>query len=213
MTVTKQPAFSPAWTKKEERFFARLKTPFAIQRFLDDTEYSAEPIYRCPRRVIADRRAHCVDGALFAAAALRRLGFPPLIMELQAVRDDDHLLALYRRRGCWGAVAKSNFSTLRFREPVYRSVRELVMSYFEGYFNVAGEKTLRAYSVPLNLARLDHLQWETRDDGIETVIARLEAARHYPVATPAMIAGLEKTDARSYQAGLLGSKADGLYRV
>lgn len=201
------------WNTQELNIFNRLKTPYLIQEFLDGLEYSADNSYRSPRRVIQDRLAHCTDGALFAAAALRQLGYPPVIMELQAVRDDDHLLALFRERGRYGAVAKSNFVTLRYREPVYKSVRELVMSYFEGFYNVEGEKTLRTYSVPMHLTRFDHLEWMTREDGIQIIMERLESSRHYPVATPAMIAALHKLDQRSYHAGLIGSKAEGLYKV
>src|SRR5512141_1033501 len=125
-----------------------LPAPEAIQRFLDETPYSSEGRYRCPRSVLRDRRAHCLDGALLAAWALRRLGDPPLIVDLRAVRDDDHVITIFRRRGRIGAIAKSNVVGLRFREPVYRSLRELVMSYFELYYNTDGEKTLRSYSVP-----------------------------------------------------------------
>jgi len=203
---------APEWTKEEKKLLRSLSSPAAIQTFLDETEYSADPFYRSPRRVMRDRLAHCVDGALFAAAALRELGHPPLIMEVTAVRDDDHLLALYRKHGCWGAVAKSNFAGLRFREPVYRTPRELVLSYFELYFNVAGEKTLRAYSVPLDLAGYDPLQWPIDDAAVEWIIAGLERARHYPIVSPAQIKGLTKVDSRSYRAGLLGSKDAGLYR-
>jgi len=112
----------------------------------------------------SERRAHCFDGAVFAAAALRKLGFPPLVLELVPnERDDDHLIALYKRDGLWGAVAKSNFVGLRFREPVFRNLRELVLSYFEQFFNVAGEKTLRAYTLPLDLTRFDALGWTIQD--------------------------------------------------
>jgi hypothetical protein len=89
-----------------------------------------------PRRVLRERTAHCLEGAVFAAAALRVLGFPPLLLDLEAVQDTDHVVAVFRSRGHWGAIAKSNFSGLRYREPVYRSVRELIMSYFDGYINL-----------------------------------------------------------------------------
>ena len=102
----------------------------------------------------------------FSAAALRWLGYPPLIVDLEAVRDSDHVLAVYRADGHWGAVAKSDYAGLRSREPVYRTVRELVMSYFEHYYNPAGEKSLRAYSRPVNLARFDHMGWMTACDSL-----------------------------------------------
>ena len=115
--------------------------------------------------VLRERMANCFDGAVFAAAMLSRLGHPPLILDmLPNGRDDDHVLAVYKRDGHWGAVAKSNFAGLRFREPVYRTVRELVMSYFEQYYNVDREKTLRAYTRPLNLQVFDKYQWMTRNE-------------------------------------------------
>src|SRR5260370_28506808 len=117
-----------------------LDSPARIQAFLDSVPYSSDPFYRCPRRVLRDRRAHCFDGALMAAAALRVLGYPPLVVDLYAERDDDHMLALWQRDGCWGALAKSNFVGLRFREAVYQRLRELGVSYFEAFYNALGEK-------------------------------------------------------------------------
>lgn len=191
----------------------RFSSPLEIQAFLDATAYSDEPFYRCPARVLADRRAHCVDGALLAAAALRRLGEPALVLDLRAVRDDDHLVAPFRRRGFWGAVAKSNVVGLRYREPVYQSLRELVMSYFDAYYNLDGERTLRSYSDPLDLARFDHLSWETSDDPIEPIIIpALDAAPHHELLTPEMIAELAPVDRRSYEAGLIGANWNGLYK-
>jgi len=127
-------------------------------------------------------------------------------------RDDEHLLALYRRDGHWGAVAKSNFVGLRFREPVYRDVRELVMSYFEQFYNVNREKTLRRYTVPLDLKAFDCLNWMTRDDGLERIARKLDALRSYPVLTKGMIRRLSPVDLRSYQSGLAGSDRAGLYQ-
>ena len=196
---------------------AQLTTPGAIQAFLDELPYSADPIYRCPVRVLRERIAHCFDGALFAAAALRLLGHPPLILDIvPSGRDDDHLLALFKRDGHWGAVAKSNFVGLRFREPVYRTLRELVLSYFEQYYNVAGEKTMRAYTMPLNLDRLrplsDRRDWMVRDEPMERIAQRLDEIRRVPVLTPPMIANLLPVDERSYRAGLMGVNQAGLHR-
>jgi hypothetical protein len=183
-----------------------------IQGFLDGIPYSADPIYRSPRSVLRDRKAHCFDGALFAAAALRSLGHPPLIVDLQAVRDDDHMLAVFKRDGCYGAVAKSNFVGLRFREPIYRSLRELAVSYFSDYYNLERERTLRAYTAPLNLARLDHLAWMTSDELLEQVADRLDRSRRFPLLTDRMIESLTPVDQRTYDAGMLGVNPDGLYR-
>jgi len=206
-------AFEQALSHSERQVVARLKTPPDIQAFLDELPYSAEPIYRCPLRVLRDRLAHCFDGALFAAATLRRLGYAPLIMELlPSDRDDDHLLALFKREGHWGAVGKSNFVGLRFREPVYRTLRELVMSYFEQYYNVAREKTLRGYTVPLNLRAFDKRNWMSSDEPLEAIAQRLDEIRRVQVLTETMIDGLSPVDERSYQAGLLGVNEAGLYK-
>ncbi len=202
----------PSLSAEHEALLATLASPFEVQRFLDSVPYSGDPIYRCPRRVLEDRKAHCFDGAVFAAAALRRLGFPPLLLDQRAVRDDDHVLALFRQNGRWGAIAKSNFSGLRFREPVYRSLRELVMSYFEAYFNIDGEKTLRAYSLPLRLERFDRQGWETDDRAMEVIAERLDRAHHIELLSAEMERTLSPVDRRSLDAGLLGVDEAGLYR-
>ena len=141
--------FKVRLTSEQRGAWQSLTSPANIQAFLDTIPYSAEDANRSPLRVLQERQAHCLDGGLFAAAALRQLGHPPLIVDLlpDPGTDDDHVLAIFRRNGCFGAVAKSNFAGLRYREPVYRSLRNLVMSYFEVYFNVRGEKTLRSYTV------------------------------------------------------------------
>jgi hypothetical protein len=200
------------FTPAQEAQLASFETPFAIQQFLDSIPYSDEKIYRCPLRVLEDRKAHCFDGAVFAAAALRRLGFPAMLLDQRAVRDDDHVLALFRLNGRYGAIAKSNFVGLRFREPVYRSLRELVMSYFEVYFNVEGEKTLRAYSLPVRLAPFDRLHWETSDEAMDAIAERLDAVHHFPLLTPEMERALSPVDRRSLEAGMLGANDAGLYR-
>jgi hypothetical protein len=205
------PPSPPRLLRAEESTLRRLSTPARVQAFLDDIPYSTDPIYRSPRRVLADRAAHCFDGALLAAAALRRLGHRPLIVDLRAVRDDDHILALYRRGRHLGAVAKSNFVGLRFREPIFRDLRELVLSYFEDYYNSDGEKTLRSYSVAVDLARLDHLAWEASEEGLDEIARRLDAARHVPIVTQAMIEALEPKDERALRAGMVGTDPAGLY--
>lgn len=192
--------------------FTALESPAAIQAFLDAVPYSCEPVYRSPRQVLADRLAHCFDGALLAAAALWRLGRPPLIVDMVAERDDDHILAVFKQGGCWGAVAKSNFAGLRYREPVYRSLRELVMSYFELYYNTEREKTLRGYTGPLNLRTFDRLDWLGSDAGLERIAERLDTIRFKPLLSAAQTALLQPVDRRSYEAGLAGADPLGLYQ-
>ncbi len=206
-------AFEQSLSQSERQVMAQLTTPQDIQAFLDEVPYSAEATDRCPLRVLRERIAHCLDGALFGAAALRRLGYPPLIVDmLPRARDDDHVLALYKQEGHWGAVAKSNYAGLRFREPVYRTLRELVMSYFEHYYNVRREKTLSSYTMPLNLKMFDKLNWMVSDEPLETIVQRLDKMRRVPVLTETMIARLSPVDERSYQAGLLGANEAGLYK-
>jgi hypothetical protein len=195
------------FTPAERAVFRRLSSPEKIQRFLDELAYNKEPhgaTCRSPRRVLRDRTGHCMEGALFGAAALRMLGHPPLLLDLEAVRDDDHVLAIFRQRGCWGAVAKSNFSGLRYREPVYRTLRELVMSYFEHYYNLRREKTLRHYSRPVNLRRFDGIGWMTAEEDVWAVPEYLCAIGHTPVMPPRAVRHLGRVDARLFAAGLLG---------
>ena len=211
MTIVE--SFDRALRNSERRTMSQVNTPMRIQAFLDKLPYSTERDYRCPLRVLREHVAHCFDGALFGAAALRRLGHPPLILNMVANdEDDDHLLALYKRDGCWGAVAKSNFVGLRFREPIYRNLRELVMSYFEQFYSVERKKTLRNYTVPLNLRVFDRFGWETSDEPLERIAERLDEIRKIRVLTPKMIATLSPIDERSYQAGLLGANKKGLYK-
>ncbi|MGH9415212.1 MAG: hypothetical protein ACRD01_01155 [Terriglobales bacterium] len=196
------------FTVTERRTLAALRTPERIQRFLDEKlAYNHEPggdTIRSPRRVLRDRTAHCFEGALLAAAALREHGDPPLLLDLEAVRDSDHVIAVFRRHGHWGAIGKSNYSGLRFREPVYRSARELVMSYFEHYFNDDAEKTLRRYSRPVNLARFDRRGWTTAEDDLWYVAEHLVALPHYAVFRNGAARRLARVDARLYAAGRLG---------
>lgn len=169
-----------SWDPEEQAVLDELTDPFRIQAFLNGVPYSTDPVYRSPKSVLRDRKAHCFDGALFAAAALRRIGHAPVIVDLRAENDDDHVIALYRVSGRIGAVATSNFVHLRFREPVFRSPRELALSYFEFYYNLDREKTLRSFSVPLDLRRYDGLQWMIEDGELEKIVEALDRSRHYP---------------------------------
>lgn len=196
-----------AFTAAERSVFRRLNSPEKIQRFLDDLAYNKEPggpTCRSPRAVLRDRTAHCMEGALFGAAALRMLGKPPLLLDLEAVRDDDHVLALFQVRGHWGALAKSNYSGLRYREPVYRSLRELAMSYFEHYYNLRREKTLRNYSRPVNLKRFDPIHWMTAEADVWAIPEYLLEIAHTPLLAPRLIPRLGRVDARLFASGLVG---------
>jgi hypothetical protein len=154
--------------------------------------------------VLRDEVAHCFEGALLGAAALRVQGYPPLLLDLEAERDDDHVLAIFKQRGHWGAIAKSNYSGLRFREPVYRSLRELVMSYFEHYFNLAREKTLRNYSRPVNLARFDRIGWMTAEEDLWVISEHLERIPHVSLLSNGVGRRMARVDDRLFAAGLAG---------
>jgi transglutaminase superfamily protein len=204
-------AFDAALTAGERKLLVRLSSPFAIQSFLDSIAYSTDDRYRCPLSVLRDRRAHCYDGAVFAAALLRRLGHAPRLVNLFAYRDDEHLLAVFQVDGHWGAVAKSNFVGLRYREPVYRTLRDLAMSYFEQYYNIEGFRSLRSYTRALNLAQFDRNQWTTRDQTMKLIAARLDGLRRIPLLTRRMIARLNPIDKLSYDAGMQGTDMAGVY--
>lgn len=201
-------------TAEELEVFAQLRSPCEIQAFLDSVDYSTEERYRCPRNVLRDRKAHCYDGAVFAAAALQFLGYPPLLVELLPNdRDDDHILSVFRRGSSWGAIAKSNFVGLRYREPVYRNLRELVMSYFESYFNVARERTLLGYTAPLNLTRFGKLHWHIHDSAMDIIGDAFAQVRQYRILSASMRRNLTLVDERSYGAGLMGSNSSGLFKL
>jgi hypothetical protein len=195
-------------TRGETAVLRRLSSPEKVQRYLDDLTYNVEPdgdTVRSPRRVMRDRTAHCAEGAFLAAAAFRLHGRPPLLVDLEADNDDDHVLAVYRDRGLWGSVATSKFSGLRFRAPVYRTIRELVMSYFEDYFNWDGDRSLRAYSRPLSLTRFDRIGWMTAEEDLWSVVEWLAEAHHTALIRPATARRLPRVDRRSYRAGVLGA--------
>lgn len=200
------------WTKDEISFLKTMSDPDNIQGFLDSIEYN--PVYECrsPRWVIKKKSAHCFEGALFAAAALEFNGYQPLIVDLKAYNDDDHVIAIFKKDGYWGSVAKSNFTSLRYREPVYRSLRELIMSYFDFYFNTDGDKSLRSYSAPLNLTIYNPRHWTTTDEDLEYIGDKLEQLHHYPVVNEKMIKNLKRASEIMLAAGMLGSKAEGLFK-
>ncbi|MBI5281129.1 MAG: hypothetical protein HY858_05550 [Candidatus Solibacter usitatus] len=194
---------------KEWRTLRALKRPGDVQRFLDEEiAYNIEPdgpTCLSPRQALRQTRAHCMEGAMLAALALRVQGHPPLLLDLESVRDDDHVLAVFQVDGCWGAVAKSNYSGLRYREPVYRSLRELVMSYFAHYYNLQGEHTLRAYSTrPLDLSRFDRQGWMTSEVDIWYVPEYLCGVGHTKVLKAGQERRLGRMDKRLFEAGLVG---------
>lgn len=194
----------------ELKILLSLKTPFRLQSYLDSLPYIAEERNRSPVAVLRDGQCHCYDGALLAAAALRRMGFTPQVIDLwpEPGMDDDHVLALYRVDGCWGAVAKSNYAGLRFREPIFRNLRELVLTYFENFYNLDRIKTLRSYTRPFDLRRMDAHAWETDERAVAVIEKRLHDLRRYPLLTPEMVQNLSPVDERAYQAGMHGTNIE-----
>ncbi len=210
-------SFNAQLSAEEKTLLDSLDRPAKVQAFLNTIPYSDDHFYRCPLRVLRDRKGHCFDGALFAAMALRRLGYPPLILEfIPNERDDDHLIAPFKKRDRWGAVAQSNFTGLRYRDPVFRNIRELVMSYWGDHFNAVGEMTLRGYRVPINLKVFDRLEWMSRDEGLDELADGPEGMDRYhiiPLITDEIAADLDVADERTVRAGLMNANPKGLFEV
>jgi hypothetical protein len=199
-------------TRGEARLLRSLSTPRKILDYLDALDYDHAGIgCRSPRRVLTERRVQCMDGALFGAAALRFQGRPPLLLDLEADNDTDHVMALFRENGCWGAVGRSNYSGLRYREPIYRKLRELVLSLFEEYSNLRREKTLRRYSRPVSLTRFDKRGWMTAEDNLWDIPLFLVDVRHYRLLKPREARGLSTTDRRQFESTLLGREENGRF--
>jgi hypothetical protein len=194
------------FTPSELRTLRALKTPAGIQRFLDDMPYHLAGTAWSPRRVLREKTAHCLEGAMFGAAALRALGFPPLILDLEADQDTDHVIAVFKSRGHWGAIAKSNFVGCRYREPVYRTLRELALSYFNIYFNLRGERTLRRYSRPVNLARFDGRNWTASEKDIWYIAEYLCDIPHTRLLQRGLEKHLTRVDPRTWKSEMIGHR-------
>jgi hypothetical protein len=187
----------------------RLNSPGRVQGFLDTLKINYEvrgETYRSPRRVLRDRTAHCFEGALLAAAAFFVNGDRPLILDLktdEGDRDTDHVVALFRRSGCWGAVSKTNHAVLRYREPIYRTVRELALSYFHEYFLDNGRKTLRSYSRPFSLGPLLRKGWLTDERELEWLVNTLDRSPHVRILPRGAERELRRADSIERAAGKL----------
>ena len=194
------------FTEKEVKVFKSLNTPKKIQDFLNKIPANFEldgDTALSPRRVLKENRAHCMEGAMFAAAALRFHGYKPLVLDLTTVKDDDdHVVAVFKHKSHWGAISKTNHAVLRYREPIYKNVRELVMSYFHEYFtNHDGRKTLRSYSLPVDLSRFDERGWMTSEEDVWYVPEHLFEVAHKPILSRSQIAMLRKADRVEIEAG------------
>lgn len=192
--------------QNEKKIFSKLNTPRKVQDHLEAIPINFEKDGETcisPRRVIAENRAHCIEGAIFAAAAFMFNGEKPLLMELKSVnRDDDHVLALFRRAGRWGAISKTNHAVLRYREPIYRNIRELAISFFHEYFLDDGKKTMRSYSEPLNLLRFG-TKWVTANENLWYIAEALDDSCHKDIMTRSQISSLRSADPIEIKAGKL----------
>lgn len=182
----------------ERRILSKLTSPKKIQDYLNSIPFNFEhggETCLSPRRVLREQRAHCMEGALLAALALRLHGHEPLILDLtSAAHDTDHIIVPFRQYGCWGAISKTNHSVLRYREPVYRTIRELVLSYFHEYFDTQGKKTLRSYTHPINLRRFDARGWVTDEQPLWYMVEYIMDLPHKPILTRAQIQNLRIAD-------------------
>jgi len=188
------------YTKEEKIFFKKLNTPAKIQDYLNSIPFNFEKngdTFMSPRKVLKEGTAHCMEGAMFAAASLEFHGHKPLVVDLRSVKkpyDYDHVVAVWKQDGCWGAISKTNHGVLRYREPVYKSMRELVMSYFHEYFLHSGQKTLREYSAPLNLKKFNKIDWRTSEEDLWDIPIALDSVKHYGILSKKQIKNLRLAD-------------------
>lgn len=200
-------AYQSDLTAAELRILQKLRTPVKIQDFLDTLEINFErrgETCMSPRRVLETKKAHCMEGAMLAAAALRCTGYAPLIMDLRAaLHDQDHVVAVFQQHGYWGAISKTNHAVLRYREPIYRTLRELAVSFFHEYFDDRGRKNLLEYSLPINLSRFDRMQWMTAAEDLWDIPQYLDTVKHYPILDRTQRAGLRRASRIEIDAGKL----------
>ncbi|MEY4747358.1 MAG: hypothetical protein RLZZ416_407 [Candidatus Parcubacteria bacterium] len=186
-------------TSPERRVFRKLSTPRKIQDYLDglpiNFELSGESNYS-PRRVLSAKKAHCLEGAVFAAAVLAYHGRKPFLMDFRTTpKDDDHVVAPFVEKGLWGAISKTNHAILRWRDPIYRSPRELAMSYFHEYLEWDGRKSLREYSAPFDLTRYAPHEWVIAEEDLDWLVEALDEARHFPIAPKKILRQTRRADA------------------
>src|SRR3989344_1028387 len=200
--------------KKELNILRKLNTPRKIQDFLEELEINFEEngdTCKSPRVVLKTRKAHCVEGAMLAATILRINGYKPLVVDLTSNKKDyDHVVAVFKQDGLWGAISKTNHASLKYRDPIYKSIRELVLSYFNEYFLDSGKKTLRSYSMPVDLSRFDKLNWVTSKKDVWFVPEYLGKIKHIPIVNKKQIFNLRKAETIEIEAGrIIQWKKDG----
>lgn len=198
------------WSASERRILSALKTPAHIQHFLDELEYDESAGAASPRVVMRTGKAQCLSGVLFAAAALRELGYAPRLMYIEAVTDDSHCLAVYEHAGLWGSIGKSNFTTLRSREPIYPYVA-LGLSYFEGYYNQYGKRTMRSFTEPLELETFEPRGWRFSEQELLYIDRAIDRVPKAWTLSRRRVKHLSRVSKLLRSAGLLGAKAEGLW--
>jgi hypothetical protein len=199
------------FTAEERKFYTSFKHPAELQRFLDTLRYNDLNNWKSPRCVLREGTANCGEGACLAAAALKHLGYAPMVLDFSVINDDDHLIAVYEVGGHWGSVAKSNTTMLRSREPVFRSPRELAMSYFEFYFNTKGFKSLRKFSLPINLDTLSPADWMTTEQDLSVYMEQFPKLPYETILTEAQEKNLTIAEPLVVEACFLGASLTGLY--
>ena len=195
------------YSKTEVKLFKRLNSPKKIQDYINLLPFNFDEgndTCMSPRLVIKNKTAHCMEGAMFAAAALEFHGWRPLVVDLRSVKkpfDYDHVVAIFNQFGCFGSISKTNHAVLRYREPIYKSVRELVMSFFHEYYLENGKKTLREYSDPVDLSHFDKINWRTTAEDLHVVPDYLDTVSHHQILSKEQIKNLRKVDPIEVRAG------------
>lgn len=204
MIKNKKNKYALAFTKKEIALMKRLNTPAKVQDFLDKLKFNFEKggeTLKSPLFTLREKNAHCFEGTLLGAYVLSLHGFKPYVMHLKATKDDyDHVVVPFKIDGLWGALSKTNHAVLRYREPIYKNIRELVMSYFHEYFLNNGKKTLRSYSMFLDL-NIFEKGWEVKKDNLWGIDQELDKIKHYDIASRIVFNNLRKADKIEIKAG------------
>ena len=195
------------YDQQEKKLLKKLNSPKKIQDYLDllkiNFEKKGETVYS-PRMVIRHRSAHCMEGAMFAAAALEFHGHKPWVLDLRSIEGDyDHVVAVFKQFGYYGAISKTNHAVLRYREPIYSSVRELALSFFHEYFTDSGKKTLREYSELCDLNKFNKLNWRISEKNLFEIPKKLDKVKHYKILSQVQIKNLRKADTIEIKAGKL----------
>lgn len=202
---------NPEVSAEEEKLFKSFQHPLEIQRYLDKIRYNDDSTWKSPRCVLREGTANCGEGACLAAAIFKYMGHEPLVVDMSVVNDDEHVLAVFKERGHWGAVGKSNTTLLRFREPVFKSIRELIMSYFEFYFNIQGFKSLRRFSAPINLDTLVPSNWITTEQDMHIYVDQFYQHPYETILTEEMEQNLNIAEPEVVKACFLGASKAGIY--